>query len=437
MGSYCDLRFGRVEVDGSKNHLNPLFMSMFSERDKDYRIIARKDSPDFDGAIDSAEADDEYQLCTYRTTVGVAKRRLEILGINMQAVESEYLKGVQREIDELEQAVGWERDEDMKRRYDSPLAILKSLKFSECMEVYKLLFGRLNALWELEVVDQAPLCSSDLEEYLAKSMNGTYEEFLTDTRFWFRLLLECFEDHEEVVLDVSGLIGGGYIDEDDPLVAHASMELTQHFPYAAKIIVLTEGSSDIHILRRALKMLYPEFYELYSFMDFGSYKSPGGAPALVTQVKAFLGAGINNRIVAVFDNDTVAHDAIRAFDKMQLPSNTKVLVYPDMERLNSYPTVGPGGEQFLNVNGLAGSIELYLCEEALMVDGQLSRVQWTGYNSGMARYQGEVMAKSKIQERFFEIADTVQSDPSKADEYNWDGLRKIWQHIFLAFDVPL
>ena len=38
-----------------------------------------------------------------------------------------------------------------------------------------------------------------------------------------------------------------------------------------------------------------------------------------------------------------------------MPGNIKVLHYPPLEFLRSYPTVGPTGELVMDINGLAGS----------------------------------------------------------------------------------
>jgi hypothetical protein len=55
----------------------------------------------------------------------------------------------------------------------------------------------------------------------------------------------------------------------------------------------------------------------------------------------------------------------------------------------------------MDVNGVAGSIELYLGRDALTSNqNQLPPVQWTGFDSGIRQYQGEVLEKDRIYERF-------------------------------------
>lgn len=128
-------------------------------------------------------------------------------------------------------------------------------------------------------------------------------------------------------------------------------------------------------------------------------------------MKAFSAAGITNRIVVLFDNDTAAREATRALETTSLPPNIAVRHYPDLELLRIYPTLGPGGLASLNVNGLAGSIELYLGEDVLR-EGQdtLTPVQWKGYSEMLKQYQGEVMRKTKLHAVFHEKVARCRAD---------------------------
>ena len=120
--------------------------------------------------------------------------------------------------------------------------------------------------------------------------------------------------------------------------------------------MLTEGSTDATILKDALAILYPHLSEYYAFLEFESSRSPGGAGQLVSLVKAFSATGITNRVIALFDNDTAAHEARRVLANVAIPQNIVVLSFPKLESLMSYPTIGPGGLTLLDVNGLAASI---------------------------------------------------------------------------------
>jgi hypothetical protein len=92
-------------------------------------------------------------------------------------------------------------------------------------------------------------------------------------------------------------------------------------------------------LRDAVSILRPHLDDLVRFVDFG-VKPEASASELVRAVKAFVAAGISNRIVAIFDNDAAAKDAMRALPA-DLPPNVRVVQYPPLELAECYPTYGP------------------------------------------------------------------------------------------------
>jgi len=88
----------------------------------------------------------------------------------------------------------------------------------------------------------------------------------------------------------------------------------------------------------------------------------------------------------------------------------------------------------LDVNGLAGSIELYLGEDVLRrPDGDLIAVQWKGYVEAVGGYQGEIMGKSEIQTAFSRKIAAARSDPSSRLKQDWTGIDAILTLIFRAF----
>ena len=185
--------------------------------------------------------------------------------------------------------------------------------------------------------------------------------------------------------------------QHEPVCENAIRDLVEGHPENAPRIVLTEGSTDGAVLKAALALLYPHLEGYYSFLDFESTRAAGGAGHLVSVVKAFAGAGITNRIIALFDNDTAAREAVRALQTVRLPPNFAVRHYPDLELLRAYPTLGPGGLTTLDVNGLAASIELYFGKDVLS-DGQggMIPVRWKGYSDALRNDQGEVGNKGRL-----------------------------------------
>jgi hypothetical protein len=169
-------------------------------------------------------------------------------------------------------------------------------------------------------------------------------------------------------------------------------------------------------------------------MDFDNFDPEGGAAALVKQVKAFAGAGVVNRMVAIFDNDAASHDAVRSLKQLKLPANIRVMHLPELEFLRNYPTLGPAGESTMDVNGLAGNIELYLGEDVLTSpsSNQIVRVQWKGFVAGVGKYHGEILDKSSVQERFREKLARSTKGGSRASG-DWTSLKHILQSMFEIF----
>jgi hypothetical protein len=256
-----------------------------------------------------------------------------------------------------------------------------------------------------------------------------------DERFALRLVLLAFP-HDEVVLDVTDLGEGGWLSEVTALATDAAQAITGMAGMHAPVVVLTEGRTDAEFLGAGLQVLYPHLTDLIRFLDYGG-RPEGGVGALVGMIRAFAAAGIVNRIVAVFDNDTAAADALRALDVTKIPDRITIVRYPPLALAEQYPTLGPptlaapaGSVLPANVNGLAGSIELYLGTDVLTrADGTLYPVQWRSFTPALAAYQGEVIDKGKIHEAFRAKYALALKDPSRAAAQDWEGIRAILNAI--------
>jgi hypothetical protein len=248
-----------------------------------------------------------------------------------------------------------------------------------------------------------------------------------DDRFALRAVLLSFPD-SEVVLQVHNI--GGKADESRRKISPASAASTMavatgmHSP----VVVLTEGRTDAEFLSSGLKILYPYLTDLIRFMDYGQ-RPEGGASALVRMIQAFAAAGIANRIIGIFDNDTAAADAIRVLDISRLPPQIKVIRYPTLPMAANYPTLGPPSGDAItlaDVNGSAGSIELYLGKDVLTgKSGELRPVQWKSYIPAVGRYQGEVIDKDGIQKSFRKKCDLAMGTPEVIRKQDWEGVRLI------------
>ncbi len=83
----------------------------------------------------------------------------------------------------------------------------------------------------------------------------------------------------------------------------------------------------------------------------------------------------------------------------------------------------------MDVNGLAGSIEMYLGTDVLTVDGRLQPVVWGGYVSRLGAYQGEISDKDRVQERFREKVAAAKLRPEAMLDQDWSGLDLVLDHL--------
>jgi hypothetical protein len=226
------------------------------------------------------------------------------------------------------------------------------------------------------------------------------------------------------------------IDRTTRLSNRVREERRKALMHDAPLVVLTEGSSDSSILTTAVKVTHPHLADFLRFMDF-SLGSEGSAASLAKLVRSFAGAGIANRVVAIADNDTAAYDALARLKKERLPEGYRIVHYPPLPLLASYPTLGPQSSKpiLMDVNGKAGSLEMYLGRDVLTVEGQLISVQWTGYVESQHAYQGAIAKQQKIRvhKDFLEKARLAHRNPQVLPRQDWDGVTRIIDTILHAF----
>ncbi len=108
--------------------------------------------------------------------------------------------------------------------------------------------------------------------------------------------------------------------------------------------------------------------------------------------------------------------------------------YPNITVACNYPTLGPQGPVNMDINGLAGGIELYFGEDILRSqDGTLTPVQWRGFDEALRQYQGEILNKGDLQERFATKLAACLANRQQIEDYDWSGIRAILDVLRTAF----
>ena len=417
-------------LGGTKNDIDPTVMTLFRESD---RQVIRRPSTEFKTERGSEnyydfEDDDSVDFVRYACSAAHAIDRLELAGFTRQVAAAGFARGLTQKVAQYD-----ELRREHPDLFDDESLVLHDLDLDRWI-------GGIRTIHDLGLLpmvrnDKGCESLSPLLNYMVCEEGYEWYGFPgSEHRHFLRLVLEGFDPGAPVVYDLTHLALGGWVDSSADLVAVADSMLAQDFVATRRVIVLTEGSTDSRVLSSALALVYPHLAEYFHFLDFEQANLGGGAGALANIVKAFAGAGIVNRTIALFDNDTAAHDAIRLLRAATLPDSLQVLTLPPLDELLNYPTLGPNGRTYMDINGLAGSLELYLGSAALEgSDGEPIPVQWKGYVAGLGRYQGELIDKRTPHDRYGDFVRRCERGQAVPSDWDWVGLRTILDTLRGAF----
>lgn len=379
MSSYASFYINGQEIlhwsDGFSQIVDGLYTKddIVRGRGKDgVRLIKQYGLSMYDNAY--TEDDVDWEIALAVIDVATLKQRLSIYGYNAQLFN-----------DSLDTYIGW-------------LTELSSGSSDEMKSYYE------NDIKQINNLRGGKIPLRDLSYELFRQIDFNNELIA----IWGVVHYEGVKDSDIAVLDISDLAEAGWLDyELDDFIT-------------VPPIILTEGITDIETLKKALHVIYPKLESNVRFLDT-SFRPETNAAAIVKMIKSFAAAGINNRILAILDNDAAASEAMTNLPR-NLPNNIKVIQYPELDLMTSYPTIGPQGEINMNINGLAGSIEMYMGKDILTGnDGNLELVQWGGYMNRVKKYQGSLINKDAVGSRF--------KGKDTADVNKWQDLRYLWDYI--------
>ena len=432
MGCYGRLSLGSLTLAWIKDFIEPGLMRMFRPADGQVDLLDQRHHTDLleyvsEDIVHEFDTTSPFPRIAYRCTSAVARDRLDLSGVTYGVSSKMFESGV------ADRIASWQHNRfgDIPELRDE-CRVLQSLTMESWLSGIRRI--RNDGITR-DTVESLP--SNDLDRplllYMLRGFRGSFG-YPGDTHcFMLRLLLEEAAPGEEVVYDLSGLSEEYLVGQSGDILSWANDLIDEDFLAARRTIVLTEGPTDSRLLSRSLALLYPHLVEYFHFFDF-KRKSPGGVGELANLVRAFSAASIQHRILALFDNDTAARAALSTFDLPAIPSNIAVYHYPEFSLARRYPTIGPTGKADMDVNGLAGGIELYLGKDTLTSpDGTLRPIQWTGYNPKLRSYQGEVFDKRSVVSAFEERLETCEDDLGQISRYDWTGIRAILSTMLSGF----
>lgn len=399
MSSYADLSVDGEVIRTYRNGISDELLAIFNTCDindfqgKEGATLAR--SLGLDDYAELCEDDDGAYFVVLRQKAGILKRRLSIYGFGQETFFKEFRLAVKETIERARHLLDKYPSQDSKEK----------VRFLN--EIY-------NSGADVGIDD---IISN-------KYSLACMEDCLDDCNLLYGHICNC-DDEQNIFLNISELIDD-WIDDDAFDKGSYSMP---------NPLIITEGVNDLYVLKKSLAILYPELIDNISFLDT-SFKPEGGTGPIIKMVKSFASAHISNRILAVLDNDSAASAALLGLKDFPLPKNIRVIQYPPIKLLEAYPTIGPQGESVMDINGLAGSIEMYLGQTALHdKHGALEKIQWKGFIPGVDRYQGALINKERVNQNFKKVIKRSNGKNDLEMQIELKDLRFVWDYIISELET--
>lgn len=412
MGEYVGISIGNYDFIQQKNTFGDL-LSIFNPQE-----LKIEDNFHEDG--------EKYTRRYFSKTVYQAKMCLDVMGHTLSSARSLFEYNKEEYLEYLPEDIGKEELQDIREEYTFEAwkgAVGKYASILARDEYEDGHFPLLEKEYPCDIAER--IVYESVPFFKDETYFGIELHYLDESvgNYWdvFRVVLEAFDEETMLILDYTNLHEGGwcgeYPDEED---YRTSMT-----------VVLTEGSSDATVIREAMRLLYPAMVKYFSFIDFSTYDVQGSTNYLTHYLKAFIAAGIENRIIALYDNDSAGLAEIKNLKKISFPNTVRIMHLPDLDICNEYPTIGPSGENHENVNGRACSIEMFLGKDVICPKGKFIPIRWKSYVDKVDAYQGEIVSKTEVLKKFEEKTKRAEKEGVNREE--WIELDELLKRLFMAF----
>jgi len=433
MSEYATISIQKLDLWNFRNYLDMEIVGLFFIDDD----LVVTNNVKYEDDNDDEVPHTKYE---YVSTVKKVKERFDAIGYSVNNFEKEFKKNkfewifYEPFLEKLN--VDIEKYEEIShKRINEHVTFLKWKNSIKKYVEYGLKYGLFrpdkNKLKISTECDKIIYYSENSDEYGFFGLKFDDESI----KYTFRLLLEYCDDDNIVSLNVTNLFNWSYNCVDDIKIGNV----------IEKNIVLVEGSSDKNILEFGLKYFYPHLFNLFYFMDFdlGGKVREGSCEMLSKNIITFIASRLKAKFIAVYDNDTVGIFAKNKLEydlKNIIPSNFRIMTYPNIERAKRYPTIGTNNKIIDdNINGRACSIEVYLPSSIIKSDNAFYPIQWSALKEckigevKIENYQGVITNKDLIKKECFKLIKEINEGYKKFDDNEWNEIKKIIKQIVFSF----
>jgi hypothetical protein len=371
MGSLIKLAVGNFEVDWGKNTLfhdhGPLFQSG-DIQPVPYHYVGTKGEP----IIEEKDA--------FVRPLSKLLPRLELLGHTLAAARTEF------------ESLGDISVFASKITFDQLATALKGLDVNKVSGEYShdCDFGEF---FSEEICDRLALGKAVEVDIGLRRETG---ELMENMHPWsiLRLVGENPANlQSSVTWYFSDVVDGGWVEQAS---IRPSLSPSQRF------LIVTEGSSDAKILRRALELMRPDVSDFFYFVDMEEGYPFTGTGNLHRFCQGLASIQILNRVLVIYDNDAEGVARLAETQTLKLPDNMRVVRLPDLRAFETFPTLGPSGESTEDINGRAAALECYL--DLRWKEEKKPVIRWTSYNEKLQCYQGALLGKESYTRRFLNLS---------------------------------
>ena len=421
MGTEISLNVGGMMLDWSKNSRGVDHGALFQTDD---RKCMRSDQINYD-YFDTEDPELAEMEMGFAKSLCAILPRLELLGFGLDRIEHEY-SGVARICREDRKSLN-------DNGFDRSLEIMSFAEFCEFVGTHPI--SALDDTFISSVGDDRNRLvrgrfSDDVMKQRIPHYHPNYSQSHSERSYFgnlinvlhpysvLRLLAKNEENRKtEVVWQYGPLVNSGWAGKDE-FVPNARR--TQTF------LIVTEGSTDAHILKHAFSLLRPEIADFFRFIDMSEGHPFSGAGNLVRFAFGLAKIDVHNQVVFLLDNDTEGLGAYTRIEGLSLPPNMRAALLPELEALRSIAARGPDGVKTADINKRAAAIECYLDLEAPGLPS--AEVIWTNYKKERDTYHGALQRKNTYMKAFLKQT----SESLALGAYDVRKISAVLDELFLA-----